>query len=730
METYKYEISEGDMGSIFSILRDRLYTDKHLAVLREYACNAMDAHRDAGIPNEPIRVDLPTETNLFLRIRDVGRGLSHDDVINVFRKYGKSTKKDSSDAVGHFGIGAKSGHAYSDTFEIVSHHAGTRTVYRSELDASNVGHITRLSTEPTTETGVEIVIPVNKTDIYYFRDRAASLFLHFQPIPIINGSVPEVDKSGRVHESEHGYINSSWARSYQSEVTAVMGGVPYRLDAGRCSLNIPRPLNNRSIVLYFPLKAVDVVPNREELEYTLRTTHAVQEKFKLFGQACVESLIKSVDNSKSGFHRRTLIRQFNASIGFPIHDPKYGAYDKEWVMLLAQGANGMVMADGSPAWMSMIRPVKMTKRVMLDPVNTLSVTDHSTLFISSSPAKTIRWRHFDWRESYRVICPLSPLKTHQEVDQFTSKVHAYLESLDLDGVRIQSLESIRRPPEMINRSEADRDRIRSNLLKYVSGHWEAVDPDEVGEMEFYYPVFRFRTVGSVDRHDITRLHEFARLAGYEVEDQEAYGIKVDSAGQPKEDLEIPSASAYMEQWIQQLRADREVHKRFELLAVLQQVSIFDHLSNKRMVPFFQALPGDHPVRQAYGTARLIWSSNAQLLSSDIELVRFYRQHIANDAEMERQVKEIVDWSAGVLERFPMVTRLMTTAYNYSGGSNTSTAAVLEYADFLSKTHSPPQYDFNCGDQPMVDRVVSTCPGDYATESQWIGQKCFGGDKPK
>ena len=114
-----FGISEKDQAHILQILRDRLYTNKILAVLREYGSNAWDEHRDAGIPDRPIKVALPTRLVPALVIRDYGRGLSESDVLNVYVKYGASTKRESDVAVGMLGIGAKSAFAYADSFDHV-----------------------------------------------------------------------------------------------------------------------------------------------------------------------------------------------------------------------------------------------------------------------------------------------------------------------------------------------------------------------------------------------------------------------------------------------------------------------------------------------------------------------------------------------------------------------------------------------------------------------------------
>lgn len=59
-----FDINPDDVTHVITLLRDTLYSDKILAVLREYGTNAWDAQREAdtavGRPPQPIVVKLPT----------------------------------------------------------------------------------------------------------------------------------------------------------------------------------------------------------------------------------------------------------------------------------------------------------------------------------------------------------------------------------------------------------------------------------------------------------------------------------------------------------------------------------------------------------------------------------------------------------------------------------------------------------------------------------------------
>jgi hypothetical protein len=56
-----------------------LYSDREMAVVREYATNARDSHIEAG-NDAPIEVITPTELSPYLIIRDFGIGMSLSDI--------------------------------------------------------------------------------------------------------------------------------------------------------------------------------------------------------------------------------------------------------------------------------------------------------------------------------------------------------------------------------------------------------------------------------------------------------------------------------------------------------------------------------------------------------------------------------------------------------------------------------------------------------------------------
>ena len=87
-KSVKFGIKSSGLAHIFNVLRNQLYSDKILAVVREYSCNAYDAHVEAGKADEPIVITLPNRMNPVFKVRDYGLALSDEEIQEVYRLQG------------------------------------------------------------------------------------------------------------------------------------------------------------------------------------------------------------------------------------------------------------------------------------------------------------------------------------------------------------------------------------------------------------------------------------------------------------------------------------------------------------------------------------------------------------------------------------------------------------------------------------------------------------------
>lgn len=318
--TREFGISLKDSAHIMTILRDTLYSDKVLAVLREYSANAWDAHREAGKRDVPIKVTIPTAMDPTLTIQDFGPGLSHEAVFEVYTQYGASTKRGNDDSVGMLGIGSKSGFAYSDSFTITSRHGGMKRTYVAVLDESEKGAINLLHEEACgDETGVQIQIPVKTVDISEFVQKARKLFQYFVPRPVINIDLPPQQQGLAV------LANGTVAEG-TGEWVAVMGCVPYRVNTEQLRVKnhadgddgIAQYVSKISGALYFNIGEVQVSASREELKYSTATKTVLVEKFNTLIQEYIQHTLTTLETGGFSPWEKRLRAQVLTRLGLPI----------------------------------------------------------------------------------------------------------------------------------------------------------------------------------------------------------------------------------------------------------------------------------------------------------------------------------------------------------------------------------------------------------------------------
>lgn len=251
-------------------LRDKIYSDKILAPIREYICNAWDAHIESGNTDKYVEITTSKFGSSYQwSVRDYGYGLDEDDVRNVFGIYGKSTKRNSNKLVGTFGVGAMSAFSYTDTFYVTSYYNGTKTTYVCALGAGDygveVGEIHKMSEEPTTETGVEICFDITK-DVGSFDTKTSHFVSWFDPAAKVRfttlyGHTHTPFQPNVVRKSDvDGVVFSQYdnGRTYSNIIEIRMGGVIYS--------HFSYDNVNGTVVVDIPIGSMTIPISREGFE--------------------------------------------------------------------------------------------------------------------------------------------------------------------------------------------------------------------------------------------------------------------------------------------------------------------------------------------------------------------------------------------------------------------------------------------------------------------------------
>jgi len=303
-----FGIKQEGLAHIFNVLRNQLYSDKILAVLREYSCNAVDSHTEAG-HNRPIEVTLPSRLSLELKIRDYGTGLSETDIQEIYAFYGESTKRKSNSLIGQLGLGSKSAFAYGDNFVINSFYNGIKTTYNAYIDPSQIGQIATLASAPSNEAnGVEIVIPVKPADCENFVNTARSLFTFFKVKPIVRGAANfTYEEKPSIYSGADWRIFKTDRNSYGRSCVAVMGNIGYTISSSALKLDenndaeatIERLLSNCDIQLDVPIGDLDIAASREGLQYTDRTIANIKKRILVIRDFLVADITKQLKGAQS-----------------------------------------------------------------------------------------------------------------------------------------------------------------------------------------------------------------------------------------------------------------------------------------------------------------------------------------------------------------------------------------------------------------------------------------------
>ena len=271
-----------------------LYSDIHLAIVRELSCNALDSHSSVGKSHVPFHIHLPNDLEPWITIEDFGSGIAHKDIYEIYAVYFASTKANTNSQIGCMGLGSKSPFALTDTFTVQSTVNGERRIYNAFFDEKGMPSIALMSTENTKESnGVKIQIPVKRDDFYKFAEATKKACRFFDVKPTISG--------GKItwNDEVPTFIGDSW-KSYESfdnhECYAVMGGVSYPIDIYKLDDKLQNFVRHTGLVLFFNMGELDFTPSRESLEYGESTIKAINDKVRFVETNFADKYNQNIQN--------------------------------------------------------------------------------------------------------------------------------------------------------------------------------------------------------------------------------------------------------------------------------------------------------------------------------------------------------------------------------------------------------------------------------------------------
>ncbi|QPI17227.1 protector from prophage-induced early lysis [Escherichia phage T4] len=291
---------------VFKILSSDLYTNKIRAVVRELITNMIDAHALNGNPEKFI-IQVPGRLEPRFVCRDFGPGMSDFDIQGddnspgLYNSYFSSSKAESNDFIGGFGLGSKSPFSYTDTFSITSYHKGEIRGYVAYMDGDGPQIKPTFVKEmgPDDKTGIEIVVPVEEKDFRNFAYEVSYIMRPFKDLAIINGLDREIDYFPDF--DDYYGVNPERYWPDRGGLYAIYGGIVYPIDGvirDRNWLSIRNEVN----YIKFPMGSLDIAPSREALSLDDRTRKNIIERVKELSEKAFNEDVKRFKESTSPRH--------------------------------------------------------------------------------------------------------------------------------------------------------------------------------------------------------------------------------------------------------------------------------------------------------------------------------------------------------------------------------------------------------------------------------------------
>ena len=274
----KMRLSDNATSRVFQLFTKNVYSDAIGTVVREIASNCFDSHVEAKV-NSPvvIRKTHDTETDTYsISFIDYGVGMSPERVENIYGVYFESTKNQSNEEIGGFGIGGKTPLAYmrstgegegdyDNGFFVITRYNGIEYTY-SIVEGKESPEIHLWNQEATTErNGTEIRVPMLSGDIQDFESALRTQLFYFDNIVFEGWS----DRIQNEYQIIRGKTFLYRGDNLDNNMHVCLGKVYYPINyrtMGLQSYDYQIP-----IAINVQIGAINVTVSREQLDYSQET---------------------------------------------------------------------------------------------------------------------------------------------------------------------------------------------------------------------------------------------------------------------------------------------------------------------------------------------------------------------------------------------------------------------------------------------------------------------------
>ena len=291
------KLSENAQSTVFEIFTSGLYSDPIGSVIREITSNCFDSHIEAknDNPKNPVFVTLSKEVSgTFISFIDNGVGMSPDRVHNIYGTYFESTKNETNDQIGGFGLGGKTPLAYTDSFFVITRKDKIQYTYNVFM-GNESPMIELMSQESTKEgNGTEVKILIKENDVNEFEKKTLRQLFYFENIVFKGFSDSYVENKYNIVKGKTFLYRGD---SYATNMHICIGKVAYPINYE--ALGLEEYDYRLPVAVQVEIGEIDVTRSREELKYTDRTKKILKKKMEAVKKELLQLLSKQYDNVQS-----------------------------------------------------------------------------------------------------------------------------------------------------------------------------------------------------------------------------------------------------------------------------------------------------------------------------------------------------------------------------------------------------------------------------------------------
>lgn len=301
----KVGIDTKNIDFIASLLTTNLYSNPIMSFIRETVSNGWDSHVEAKV-QQPVLISLHSTTPgdkfraqtsyswgdkvpLEITIRDFGVGLSPERFASIYTNIGSSTKRESNDFIGAFGIGRFSCLSCADAATLTSYYEGTKYSYLMYKDGASI-NIDELGQFPTTERNglaVKVSLQVGRNEMIELRNGIEAL-AYFNciyvddPLNLMEGFAQNFNSRISKEYNTFSIWDMPRTPSFNTnrpDVVIRVGNCIYPFTKTQLLTDIEFP-SHWNIAIKFKIGELSVTPNREAILYNQKTDDIIRSRCK------------------------------------------------------------------------------------------------------------------------------------------------------------------------------------------------------------------------------------------------------------------------------------------------------------------------------------------------------------------------------------------------------------------------------------------------------------------